>query len=370
MVDFEKQNRFEEAFQRGQQGEISSYEAWLQDQGLAPDRVSKEFVDQYFEEHPENAPNHETQLEDIAEFLGFFSRRQGQYHLPIIGVSGIGKTQLLHTIQYMLDQVGISLPTKQYSASRFKEDNEDGEPYWDDVLAELSKLDKAIILIDDCGEDKRITHSLQKIQYSVEDSFIITTWTPERWNLEKEDVNDITPISKEAELAPLNQKDTEQALQATFDVFSTDSVTLPEELYQRIHEASLGIPGLFHRLLRETLHETFLKELELGDAAAVDASTEKLHLVNAEERINEISEKKLRILKHILLSRHPKGLRPSKLVELLDRDKSTISYHLHELLSRNILEKEKMGRSTFYRVCEPVKPILQLRIEREGTFNA
>lgn len=370
MVDSDKQHRFEEAFARGQQGDISNYEAWLQDQDIRPDRVTEGFVSQYFREQPEHAPNHDAQLEEIAEFLGFFSRREGPHHIPIVGVTGIGKTQLLATIQHMLDQLETGLPSREYSAAQFKEDTEEGEPYWDGVLTELSDLEKAIILLDDCEEDKRIEHSLGTISSRIADVFVVTTWTPERWNMVKDEINDTLTVSQVVELSPLDESTTIAALDATMQAFSTAPIEVSTDLYQRIYECSSGIPGLFHQLLRETLKETFLNDLELGDIGAVDAAARTLHLDGAAERIYELSEKQVLILKHVLLARHPQGRRPSELVELLDRDKSTISYHLQNLFDDSLLEKEKSGRSVFYRVAAPVKPLVQRRIAQEGEFHA
>ncbi|WP_058990909.1 MULTISPECIES: winged helix-turn-helix domain-containing protein [unclassified Haloarcula] len=370
MVGSNKRNRFEEAFERGQRGDISNYEAWLQDQGIRPDRVTEAFVAQYFREQPEYAVNHDDQLEDVAEFLGFFSRREGPYHIPVVGVTGIGKTQFLGTIQHMLDQLDIGLPYREYSAVRFGEDTEEGEPYWDDVLAELADLEKAVILLDDCDGDKRIDHSLQTISSRVEDAFVITAWTPERWRMCKDEITDTLPVSQEVALTPLGEAATVEALQVTMEAFSTESVELPTDLYQRIYRYSFGIPALFHLFLRKTLRETFLQGLELGDGDAVEAAAQTLHLDGVEERVYDLSEKQLLILKHILLARHPQGRRPSELVELLDRDKSTISYHLQNLTDTHILEKEKAGRSTFYRVYAPVKPIVQRRVAQEGEFHA
>lgn len=370
MVGSDKRNRFEEAFERGQRGDISSFEAWLQDHGIHPNRVSDEFVAQYFSDNPEQAPNHDEQLEEIAEFLGFFSRREGPYHIPVVGVTGIGKTQLLSTIEHLLDQLDVELLSKQYSAARFTEETEAGESYWDTVLTELADPEKAVILLDDCDGDKRIEYSLETISETISDAFLVTVWTPERWNMHKDEITDTLPVSQEVELTPLDETTTVEALQIVMEAISTEPVEFPNEMYRAIHEATRGIPGLFHRLLRKTLKETFLQELALGDEAALEEAIEKFTLGNAEERVYDLSDKKLLILKHILLARHPQGRRPSELVELLDRDKSTISYHLQDLLTENILEKEKAGRSTFYRVSGPVKPIVQRRVAQEGEFHA
>lgn len=366
----EKQNRFKEAFNRGRKGDISNYKAWLQDHNFHPDRLSEEYIQQHFYKHPEAAPNHDEELEEIAEFLGFFSERQESYHIPVVGVTGIGKTQLLRTISNLLDQLNLGIPQKLYNSESFAEEDEDGESRFYKIIDELREVDTAVILLDDCQQDKRIEHSLKKIHDTVESTFIITSWTPERWNMDKDRINDSVDVAKEIELTPLSKGNTVTALQNTVNAYTEDQVELPEEFYKRIHEFSSGIPGLFHMLLRESIQETFRQKAELGTVETVDEASEKLGLKDAEERVNEISDQKLTILKHILLSWHPQGRRPTELVELLDRHKSTVSYHLQNLVQENILKKEKSGRSTFYKVKDPVKPILQLRIVREGEFHA
>lgn len=370
MVESDKQNRFEDAFERGRLGNIGNYEAWLQDQGFHPDRLTDESVAEYFRDHPEDAPGHDAELEEIAEFLGFFSRRDGPFHIALIGVTGSGKTQLLATVDHMLDQLGIDLPSKRYAAGRFTEETENERTRWDEALAELADLKKAVILLDDCGDDKRIAYSLETLHDTVPDAFIITTWTPERWNLWKDEVSDTLTVSQKVELTPLDERTTTTALQATVAAVSADSVDVPEDLYQRIAAYSLGIPGMFQRLLRHTVKETFLNDLELGDTAAADAAAQTLHLDHAEDRVYELSDKKLHVLKHILLARHPQGRRPTELGERLDRDKSTVSYHLQGLTGKRLVEKENAGRSTFYRVAPPVKPLVQRRIAQEGEFHA
>lgn len=365
----DKQNRFQEAFERGQKGEISSYDAWLQEQGFNPKRVNHDYLTEYFQKHPEEAPNHDDQLEAIAEFLGFFSQRSGNHHIPIIGATGIGKTQLLHTVTYMIKQLNLGLPHRFYSATEFVKDGEN-ESRFQEIMDEVEELDTAIIILDDCEHDKRIDHSLQKFNRKVDDLFVVTSWTPEHWRIEQDQVKDVIPVSREIELKPLTEKSTVEALTVAVKAYSEGRVELPRNLYTRIYEASLGIPKLFHDLLRETLRQSFIQELGSVTVDGVDAAVEKLNLDSIQERVYEISDKKLLILKHILLSRHPKGRRPSDLVERLDRDKSTVSYHLQNLAENRILEKEKQGRSVFYRVNDSVKPVLQSRIEKEGEFYA
>lgn len=368
MDEFEKRSRFEQAFQRGQEGDVSSFDAWLQDRGFDSEKLTHQYLTQYFQQHPEEAPNHDDQLEEIAEYIGFFSRRDGDYHIPVIGVSEIGKTQFLHTVAHLLDELDSGVPHPYYSAGNFVEQGEE-EQYFYEVIDELSELEKAVVCIDDCGEDKRIVHSLRKINDSIDDVVIITAWTPERWRWHQEQINESVRVSKEIELNPLSEKSSIAALEKAVEIYSSAGTNVPESIYKRIHEVSYGIPGILHQVLRETLEETFHRKLELGDRAAVDAAVKKLNLENVQERIYDISDKKLSILKFILLARHPKGRRPTELVDRLDKDKSTISYHLQSLVSDKILQKERSGRSAFYRVRDPIKPVLQLRLAKEGEFH-
>jgi len=364
-----KQNRFQEAFERGQEGQISSYDAWLQNQGFEPDRVNHEYITEYLQKNPEEAPNHDDQLEEIAEFLGFFSQRSGNRHIPVIGPTGIGKTQLLHTVSHMIDQLGLDLPHRFFSTKEFVEEGENETRFYE-ILDEVEELETAVILLDDCEHDKRIDHSLGKLNDRIDDLFVITSWTPEHWRIEQDRANEALTVSKEAELTTLSEKNTAEALAAAVEVYSNGGVDLQRELYSQICESSLGIPKLFHDLLRETLRQSFIADFSSVRIEAVYSAVEKLDLDNVRERVYDISDKKMLILKHILLARHPKGRRPSELVERLDRDKSTISYHLQNLVENRILEKEKQGRSAFYRVNDSVKPVLQRRIEKEGEFYA
>lgn len=370
MVDSEKQDRFEEAFKRGQEGEVSSFDAWLQDQDFKPERVDIDRLSEYYKKHPDDVPNHQDELEDIAEYIGFFSRRKGTYHVPVTGTHGIGKTQLLHTVAHMLNRVAEEIPQRFYTAGKFDDEGEELDQYFDEVVDDLRQLDQAVILVDDCSEYNRIKHALSRINKLVEDSFILTAWTPERWGIIQDQINESLSLTQEIRLTPFDERNTIQALETATDVMSGGEQSLPESIFKRIHEKSYGIPRLFNTILIKTLRETFHKELQLGDVEAVDIAVEKLNLRDAKERIYDISEKKLTILKHILLAYDPRGRRPTELVELLDRDKSTISYHLQELRSDKIVESEKSGRQVFYRVHDCLKPLLQIRISQEGKFHA
>ncbi|RKD95647.1 helix-turn-helix domain-containing protein [Halopiger aswanensis] len=371
MVDeSDKLNRFEEAFQRGQKGQVSNYETWLQDKGIDPNKSSIEYLTKYFYENPEKTVNHEEQLESTAEYLGFFSQRSNIYHLPIIGVSGIGKTQFLHTVQHLLKQTEPEITQKYLKADRFT-DIEDEEEQIFEIRDELRDLEKVVIFIDNC-EWKRIeslTEALRVIDTVVDDALFLTSWTPEYWNHHREDVEDVVPASKEIHLTSFQEDETVDALEQIFRVVADDGLELPEALLQKIHGYSSGIPRLFTLLALETLRETFLKETEIGDAEAVDAAAEKMNLVGLEEEVYDLSETKLTILTHMVLWHDKSGIRPSQLVDLIDRDKSTVSYHLKDLRSAGLVESEKQGRSAYYQIKEPVKPFIQTRINQTSEYH-
>lgn len=366
--DSDKLNRFKEAFERGQKGEVTDYKAWLNENGIDSAKASSEFLRDYFQDHPQEAVNHEEQLEAVAEYMGFFSQRGGTYHLPIIGVSDIGKTQFLHTIQNLFTQIETEVPIELLDTHDFN-DVVNGQQKIFEIADRLRETDQTVLLIDNCEWDTNVQEALRVLNQATENSFIITTWTPEAWRRRQEEVEDVLEVDTEVRLDRFSQQDTVEAVQQILQVVSDDGFELPEDSLQKIHEYSRGVPGLFTRLTLKTFREAFLKQVDLTSVEAVELAADQLNLVDAEERVYDLSESKMRILKHILLSTDPRGIRPTTLVEILDRDKSTISYHLQTLRSEEIVESEKQGRSAFYRVKDEIKPIVQQRIDQEGEFH-
>ncbi|MFB6245004.1 MAG: ArsR family transcriptional regulator [Candidatus Nanohaloarchaea archaeon] len=368
--ELDKLNRFQEAFERGQEGQISNYEAWLQEQGIDSDRADTEYLAQYFQENPEQAVNHEEQLEEVAEYIGFFSRRSNVYHLPVIGVSGIGKTQFLHTVTDLLKQIEPGIEQRFYDAENFSELGAEEERIFE-IRDELRGIDKVVVYVDDCEweQAESLVESFRVIESVVDDALLVSSWTPEYWKHHSEDVETVLPVSTEVHLTPFSEKESVAALKQVFEVVSDDGLELPEAFLKQIHEYSSGIPGVFTRLALTSLREAFVKELELGSVESVEAAAEKLNLVDLEETVYDLSDTKLTILTHMLLWNHRRGIRPSQLVDLLDRDKSTVSYHLKDLKGEGLVESEKQGRSAYYRVKNPVKPFVQLRIDQNGEFH-
>jgi DNA-binding transcriptional ArsR family regulator len=366
----DKLNRFQEAFERGQEGQISNYEAWLQENGIDPEKTEKEYLKHYFQKNAEKAVNHEEELEDVAEYIGFFSRRSNVYHLPVIGVSGIGKTQFLQTVTNLLKRIEPEIEQRTYNADNFSELGEEEERIFE-IRDELRGLNKVIVYIDDCEweQAESLVEAFQVIENVVDDALLVTSWTPEYWKHHAEDVESVLPASTEIHPSPFSESDGVEALKQVFEVVSDDGFELPEAFLKQIHEYSCGIPGVFTVLALESMREAFVKKLELGSVDSVEAAAEKLNLVGLEESVYELSDTKLTILTHMLLWNHRGGIRPSQLVDLLDRDKSTVSYHLKDLKDEGLVESEKQGRSAYYRVKNQVKPFIQIRIDQNGEYN-
>jgi DNA-binding transcriptional ArsR family regulator len=366
----DKLNRFQEAFERGQEGQISNYEAWLQDHGIGSEKADDEYLTQYFRENPEKAVNHEEELEEVAEYIGFFSQRSNVYHLPVIGVTGIGKTQFTQTVSNLLGQIEPEIEQRSYQADDFMEFNDEEEKIFE-VRDDLRGLDKVVVYVDDCewAEAESLIESFRVIESVVDDAFLVTSWTPEFWMHHREDVETVVPSSTEIHLSSFSKKDSLEALNQIIEVLSDDGLDYPEASLEEIYSYSDGIPGVFTDLLLASLREAFVKELELGSTESVDAAAEKLNLDGVEETVYELSDTKVTILTHILLGSNREGVRPSQLVDLLDRDKSTVSYHLKDLRTEGLVESEKQGRSAYYRVKSQVKPFIQTRIAQNGEYN-
>jgi len=371
MVDEQdKLNRFQEAFERGQEGQVSSFEAWLQDHGIDSGKADGEFLTQYFEKHPEEAVNHEKELEEVAEYIGFFSERSNVYHLSVIGITGIGKTQFIQTVSNLLGQIEPEIGQRAYQAEKFLELGEEEERIFE-IRDELRDLEKVVVYVDDCewAQAESLTESFRVIESVVDDAFLVTSWTPEYWKHHHENIEAVIPSATEIHLSPFSEKDSIDALKQIVEVVSDDGLDIPEEFFSEIYRYSTGVPGVFTGLLLASLREMFVQELEMGSTESVRAAAEKLNLAGVEETVYELSDTKVTILTHMLLWNHRQGIRPSQLVDLLDRDKSTVSYHLKDLQTEGLVESEKQGRSAYYRVKKQVKPFIQTRIAQNGEYN-
>jgi predicted transcriptional regulator len=366
--DEEKKKRFQEAFERGRDGHVGSYDVWLEDHGFDPARVNRDKVTTYLRENPTKSVNQDD-VTDIAEYAGFVTTRQELYHVPVIGPSGIGKTQLLHTVIGLLSEVDDDIDTKLIEASQLGKKTEEGF-LLDEFSHELAQLNTPIVCIDDCGLDKRIETSLQDLRDVLDAGLFVTTWTPEHWGVNQDQVRDVFPPAKEVHLRSFTRDETVETLRVIYDYLSRDGFVPSSETQERVHELSDGVPRLIHLLALESLNEAFHKELEPGDITATNAAADRLNLSNASARVQDLSEARLAVLKQILQLPSERGVQPGTLVEQLHRDKSTISYHLQELNEMGFVKRDRKGRRAFYCVTETIEPLVQRRINQEAEFNA
>ncbi|ERG93132.1 MAG: uncharacterized protein conserved in archaea, partial [Haloquadratum walsbyi J07HQW1] len=144
---------------------------------------------------------------------------------------------------------------------------------------------------------------------------------------------------------------------------------VPDEDYvEEVIDWSRGVPRIAVALVYRSLEEAFRSGREV-DSDAVSAAAEKLGLVGMEKEVYSIPESRLTVLTRMLLDTDERGMQPSKLVDLLNKDKSTVSYHLRELRDAEIVESERSGRRAFYSIREAVKPIVQSRVVQQGEIH-
>jgi hypothetical protein len=64
----DKLNRFQAAFERGQKGNVGSFDIWLEEHGFIPERVERDTLTQYFQVTEAVKPFVQLRLNKEAEF--------------------------------------------------------------------------------------------------------------------------------------------------------------------------------------------------------------------------------------------------------------------------------------------------------------
>lgn len=364
----DKIDRFRRAFERGEKGQVDDEEAWLREQGFLPERVDDEWIAQYFRENPTEAVDQTEELETVAEYLGVLSEAGGVMHLPVIGVSGIGKTVFLQTIRQATEQLRREMPVRVVDAAAFDEETADGRFQLRALQDDLSQLNEVVLLIDNCSQDREIEVSLKTIGEVVENAVVVSAWTPEWWRHRCDDVESVLQVTNEIHLEPFDQRDLAGVVRKLVAVMSADGVTPSEEFVAAVETYSFGIPRVAALIVRKSITQAFRSDEEIGPDA-VEETVAALGLPGMEETVYAVPDARVDVLNWMLLDTDPRGMQPSKLVDLLNRDKSTVSYHLRELRDAGIVESERAGRRAFYRIREPMRPLVQDRIIRSGEVN-
>jgi DNA-binding transcriptional ArsR family regulator len=233
-------------------------------------------------------------------------------------------------------------------------------------LDEVKKERPDVLLVDSCDKDKNAADSLRQITKVMKKGVLLTSWTHHHWNQLRDSLEESAPVSKEIFTEPVSKDDTSQLVTNIVQKSSKGKVKLPAEIPEAIHGFSKGIPGVTINLLHATFNQAFVKGVDKAVAENVGDAAETLGIKGVDEKVAKLPEHQLLLIKHILLETDKRGIRPSRLVELLNKDKATISYHLNSLLSERLLTAQRLGRYSFYRVRPEIEPFVQLRIARES----
>jgi len=364
--------RFEKAFEKGFKGEVESFKVWLEKQGVSLAKLKYETItDELIAKRL--FINRIEELETIAEFLGFYVREKKEvFHIPVIGATGIGKTALLHAIEFALSKLDTPLKFKYYDALTFSEQDEEEEEVqlFFRYLEEVKSENYDVLLVDACEKDRNIDYSLREFFRAVKRFVLITSWEPQSWCVLKDKIEEVIPTAKQLFLKPFSREETKQLLEKVLLVVSEGKTELPEEVLMKISELSEGIPRVAILLFVRSFYEAFISEKNSVDVESVLKAASSLGLLNINERLEKLTDVHETMLRLILQSTDSRGIRPTELVEKLNKDKATVSYHLNYLLSENLLSVRRLGRYAFYQVRDELKPFIQLKIVQEGDFLA
>jgi len=363
----------EEAYERGYRGSVQSFDLWLTNLGINPRLFNEKAVTTFLRENLTLTVNRANELETLVEFVGFFSKkRQGLYHLPIIGVTGIGKSHLVFILAQFLTKAEKNLTWKMLDATELSEvaDRlEDDQPYHE-LLDDLKTKKYDVLIIDSCERGKAIEESLREIVIHLKSCVLITSWTPYHWDYSKDSIEEFIPTTKEVHLEPLDQESSSNLLSEIFKLVSNGNYLLKDDVPGAVCEKSGGIPLLLIAISIRMFHEAFFERKPDVDLSSVVFASRTLRIEEIQTTISKLTDYQLHILRLVLLNRDERGMRPSNLVDLLGKDKGTISYHLAELSRLGLLTNQRAGRWVFYRIPKSVEPFIGQRLVQEGDYLA
>jgi len=363
-----KEDIFNENLKKAKDGNLYNYDNWLNENGIQPDRLNRDRFDKFFWSNAELMINNEREIEIIAKYIGSFLRdKLKSHHIPIIGVKGSGKTLIMNVIQKFISSSGIGCNYQRLYAPKLESN----------ILKPFSMTEKKhdVLFIDQCNEAKEIIKIIKKIVESNGNGVYITFWSPESWNEYKLEIEELLPISQELYLLPIKKGEISIFIERIFravamdgrgEKFYPDFVKSDElnnsKFIERIYNCTKGVPLLIIKLIVGYFEQTFLKKKNTLYMDVLQSTLNNLGLCSLSNYIDGLSTQHLRILETILLENSKQGARPIELVEKHNLDKSTISYHLNVLKDKGILKKEKIGKSSHYKIKKNLIPLIQLKI--------
>ncbi|WP_414837123.1 hypothetical protein [Candidatus Nanohalococcus occultus] len=362
-----KDSVFEEAISRGIEGNISNYESWLSDRGLDVERATEEHSTQFFRDNPDLTSGLDEEVSVIGEYIGYILRNEENAHLAVKGVQGSGKTQLYYLLDSLLTNYDREIDLKYINADSFQ--RIDTGSNVKELVEEVPVENEKVVFIDDAWKDKKIAgHSLEYLRSELEQSLVITVWTPEKWHKNVESVNSVLPASEVVNVKPRSEN---QVTDITEHLVSSMAPSLDLELdtfSKQVYRYSFGIPGIAISLIENSLRQSYRNGFDIFSTKSVEAAAEKKNLPGIRGELRDISSTKKKVLENILMSQDERGSTTQTLSKSLKKDNSTVSYHLKDLESKRLISGEKYGRNVFYSVKKCVKPMLQLQLEGEYQY--
>jgi len=373
-------HKFQKAFDKGREGKVDSYQIWLKSHGIDPIKVEYENIRAYLDENLEYTQNRLHEITSIAEFIGFFTReRKDLYHIPVIGLSGVGKTHFLINIQHLIEKIEIKLHVKFIDLAKLSKnlhkEFEDNQEIKEEEIFNVFKKNNAIsqkinktvdvLLIDSCdwtnpGLTVPILNLLNHFKKEIQNGVIISTWTPDHWLEYKYQVEEIfLPVTKEIYLNFLNEDAIDTMIGLIADYLGINN-TIDKVFLSEINQFSKGIPKVAILLLLESIKASYYNNRDVLDHRSIKEAALKMGIsldfdVFLGKGPSRFQQPRISILRHILLGRN----RPKELVTHLGKNKATINYHLKNLVERGILISNRVGRAVYYDIKEEIKPFIQ-----------
>jgi len=361
--------RFETAIELGKKGNVDNYDIWLKKLGINSNRLSPEKFKLFIYENPNKIVDRLDEIEVIAKFTGYFIENQNiLYHLVLYGVEGVGKSILIEIIKQLIQKYYNEIVVEIIDAHKFINLNKDGDIKFWSYYTNIKNNRPDILIIDSCNKSKNIDEYLDKFAKLMNPGLIITLWDTLTWNYFRDIINDNLPITEEINILPFDLENTISFINAISNFISDHEFLIDKKLYEKIWSYSKGIPLLIFTLLVFSLQEAYTIKIDSINENIITKAAKRMNLYNIDNKLDKVSEIQYLILKKMLLNIDERGIRPIILATDLNKDQATIAYHMNALLNEKIIRRDKIGKYTFYKIQNNLKPIIQNRISRGNEF--
>jgi DNA-binding transcriptional ArsR family regulator len=170
-------------------------------------------------------------------------------------------------------------------------------------------------------------------------------------------------------IQPLSQEKISELLVRRIRMFKDSLAAFDEKSVTAIAQYSLGLPGVAIQLVRLCMKSCSEMDLHMITTDLVVRIAE-LHgydvgvkVLKTEIRFDGTKE---RILKHILAESTVRRVFAKSVAMALDLRPSALSYHMHDLVSRKIINFEREGLRVYYSITQPVTNALEVLYSAPG----